>query len=152
MLMPAISNEQIDHIHMILQQLDAQNPGPGANRRTAKRLNVRMALTVHLLSDHNSPISQIYTRNVSTSGIGFVTKRVFKPKEYLAVSFQIGNHLPKLVLARVTFCRYVKGALHESGAAFVESITENTTLVDKIPPHWAQMAQPHFAIPALARK
>jgi hypothetical protein len=143
----AATTEQLEHIHQILQQLDAQSPGPDANRRRAKRITIRMALEVHLLSNHNRPTSQIYTRNVSTSGIGFVTRRVFKPKEFLAFSFRIANHAPKLVLARVTFCRYVKGALHESGAEFIESTVENPHLEDKIPPNWVQLAQPKILIP-----
>ena len=142
---PTATSEQLTHVRDILAQLDRQPEPSQANRRKKPRINIRMALTMTALSATSRPTIQVFSRNISTAGIGFVGRRPFKSGEYLALEFQIPDHPAKLVLTQVTFCRYVKSAIYEVGVAFIEAITLDGSLVDPIPPHWMQIADPRRA-------
>jgi hypothetical protein len=62
---------------------------------------------------------------------------MFKPNERLALSFQLPGHPPKIVLAQITFARYLRDALYESGARFLEAIADTAGL-ENIPAHWCK--------------
>jgi hypothetical protein len=129
-----VNQEQLLKIEALFQQLDYAPSSDAENRRRSPRLNVRLPLTAMLLSaDILSPVS-IFTRNISISGMGFVSRRLFKINERLAVKLQVA-HLPcRLILARVTFSRYASGGLYEMGAEFIECIRDRQA--QRIPNHW----------------
>jgi hypothetical protein len=134
-LLANATNEQLARIEEILRLLDQQTSESSANRRRAKRVNVRVSIEARVLSDSVDATLQVYTRNISTSGIGFVSRRLCKKGERLALSFELPDRPHKLVLARVTFCRYVRAGLYDAGAEFLECISGT---VDRrgVPGHW----------------
>lgn len=101
---------------------------------------VRMSLPVMLLGQAGMPSVPMHTRNISTSGIGFLSKRVFKKGEVIGVHLLAGHRISKLMLCRVTFCRYVRSGLHEVGAEFVEARPVFGG-VPRIPTTWIEQAQ-----------
>jgi hypothetical protein len=134
------SSEQRSQIHAILESLDRGNAGASQNRRAAPRLPIRMGLPAIVLLGAGAVAAapvRIYTRNISRSGVGFVSRRMFKPNERLALSFQLPGHPPKIVLAQITFARYLRDALYESGARFLEAIADTAGL-ENIPAHWCK--------------
>jgi hypothetical protein len=128
-------------IHSILESLDRVLKEPGENRRGAPRIPVRMGLAATVLGGPALAPMRIYTRNVSRSGIAFLSRRLFAPGERLAIAFHLPNQPAKLVLAQVTFGRYVRQALYESGARFVESIPD-VGGPDRFPAHWNPISMP----------
>jgi hypothetical protein len=134
------TNDQLSQIQDILQQLDRAPVTNGdANRRRADRLKIRSEMVVTVLSATGLPSVKIFSRNLSKSGIGFISKRPFNKGENVAVSFEMPNQPAKLVLARTTFSRYVRAGVYEMGAEFLECIAD-TKGVDRIPPHWLPSA------------
>jgi hypothetical protein len=130
------TTEQIARIEEILRLLDQQRTDASANRRRADRINIHASLTAMVLADNGTDASlQIYSRNISTSGIGFVSRRMCKKGERLALSFDLPGRPHKLVLAKVTFCRYVRAGLYDAGAEFLECITGEVGRKG-IPGHW----------------
>jgi hypothetical protein len=131
----AVNSEQLVKIEALFQQLDiVQSPQDLENRRHAPRLNVRVSLTAILLSALNPSPVPIFSRNISISGIGFVSRRLFKSHERIAIKIEIADLPPRLLLAEVTFSRYVSGGLYEMGAEFLECVRGRSA--SRIPTHW----------------
>jgi hypothetical protein len=143
-----VSRAQLSQIREILEQLD-QGPIHYAddNRRHAHRLKIRGKMDAIILSAPGLPWVKIFSRNLSTSGIGFIARRPFNRGERVAISFELPAQAPKLVLSRTTFSRYVGGGVHEMGAEFVECITD-TKGPDRIPEHWVYEAPSAKAVHA----
>ncbi len=135
-----VTAEQLSQVREILAQLDRLPTSPEANRRIHNRVNVRLPLDVYVIQANSRPTLQIFSRNLTTSGIGCISRRLFKKGDLLAIEFHISGPVPKLVLSRITFCRYLRAGLYEAGAEFLEAVTPSAYLVDRIPPHWVQMA------------
>ncbi len=96
-------------------------------------------MAVIVLSDRGLPSVKIFSRNLSKSGIGFICRRPFNKEERIAVSFEMPGQPAKLVLARTTFSRYVRGGVYEMGAEFIECVTDSNA-EDRIPTHWLNAA------------
>jgi hypothetical protein len=127
--------EQLEKVNGILQQLDhATTQKTAENRRQAPRVNVRLPLEAFLLGPTSRTPIQIFTRNLSVSGVGFVSRRLFKDQERIAIRLRVKNMATKLCLARVTFGRYLSAGMHEMGAEFLECVKD--TGHTPIPRHW----------------
>jgi hypothetical protein len=134
------SSSQLARIDAILGQLDqSQGPNSNANRRRAQRMNIRTEMRAQVLSEISDATLSIFTRNLSTSGIGFVCRRMCKVGERLALTFELPGKPRKLVLAKITFCRYVPGGLYDAGAEFIECVAAKGSH-DRVPLHWMHMA------------
>jgi hypothetical protein len=128
-----VTVDQLAQIAEIIQHLDRSPARPGANRRRQPRANVRATMSAILLSEERQSTVRIFTRNLSTSGIAFVSRRPFKPGEKFALSFAIPDAMSKLVLTNVTFVRYARGGMYEMGAEFVECVERTDA---SLPPRW----------------
>jgi hypothetical protein len=128
------SNEQLAKVQAILRQLDKSQGERPDNRRRTKRLSIRLPLSAILLANGNLTSVPIYTRNLSVSGIGFMSRRPFKALERIAIRLNIQTLPPRLILAQVTFGRYVSSALYEVGAEFIECVKDGGET--QIPSHW----------------
>ena len=146
-----MTTEQRTRIEEILRTLD-QFPVPKEliNRRHSPRLKVRTSLTSYLLAVPGYPAIQIHTRNICTSGIGFVSRRPFRRGEFLAVELYMLPHLSKLILCETTFSRYVRDGMYDIGCVFQESIRreeiEARYTRERIPPAWVEKGLPAHAV------
>ena len=135
------SQDQLNKLRDILTKLDESLLNKDAeNRRRQPRVAMRIPLGVLLLTGHATSNVDVFTRNVSASGMGFVSRRLFRDNERIVVPFRIPKLPAKLVLARVTFGRYLQGGFHEMGSEFLEAISDikgNTP----VPDHWFHAAQ-----------
>jgi c-di-GMP-binding flagellar brake protein YcgR len=141
-----ISLQQKCRIEEILRILD-ENPVPSSaeNRRNAKRVNVRLTLSIYLLSVPGHPPLDVHTRNISTSGVGMVSRRPFRKGERIAIELYKVSKLEKLILAEATFSRYVRDGLYEVGCLFKEAISRDEARgFERIPQRWIMNAlHPH---------
>lgn len=142
------SQEQLAKITEIVSHLDEHLLGlDQENRRRLPRVTMRMEMTVVLLTGIAPTPVDIYSRNISVSGMGFVCRRMFRAEERLALSLRIPKLPAKLLLARITFGRYIGGGLYEMGAEFLECVADTrageaggTNWVGRLPNHWVSGA------------
>lgn len=134
------SQEQLDKIVEIVSSLDGHLlEADKENRRRLPRVAMRTQLTVTLLTGIAPTSVDVMTRNISSSGLGFVCRRMFRSDERIAVLLRIPKVPPKLILGRVTFGRYIKGGWYEMGAEFLECISDargSSAGHPAIPNHW----------------
>jgi hypothetical protein len=135
----ATTQDQSAKIREILQQLDQLPVKNNDNRRKAPRVPVHIAMIVTLLSGIAPSPVEIYSRNISLSGLGFVSRRMFRREERIAMLLRFPNTPPKLILARVTFGRYISSGLYEMGSEFLECINDPKN-PDLIPNEWVASA------------
>jgi hypothetical protein len=109
----------------IMRQLDDVPPDPAASRRRARRCDVRTSFSAILVDIEQHPQVRIYTRNISTSGIGFVSRRQFKIDERIAVAIKWPNAEGKILVAKVTFSSYIRKGMYETGAEFQHALLES---------------------------
>jgi hypothetical protein len=144
---PELSLEQRTKIEDILKALDQCPSKEIENRRQASRVSIRTHLTCHLLMVPGYPQIQIHTRNISTNGMGFVSRRPFKTGELLVVEFMLVPKMGKLLLTAATFSRYVREGLYEVGCTFRESVPkqemESTYTRDRFPARWLALVPMH---------
>lgn len=144
----ALSVDQRSKIGAILRLLD-QVPTPAElqNRRGAPRLRVRIPVQAHLLGLIGCPSIVVYTRNISTRGIGCVSRRPFRQGEYIALDIDVVPSLAKVILCQVTFSRYLREGLYEVGAEFQEAVARAELLAESLkgemPPRWIKLATGH---------
>jgi hypothetical protein len=133
----ASTPEEISRIKNILMQLDTHLQKSGAeNQRRLKRVPLRMAMTVMVITERDKPVPvQIFSRNISLSGMGFVSRRPFQPDERVALTLEIPEVPPKMILGRIVFGRYLRNNLHEMGLEFLESTTVQKWH-SKVPAEW----------------
>jgi hypothetical protein len=131
----AATSEQEEKLRQILTHLDERLGQTDAENRQRMRLPLRMTLTVTVLSGIAPAPVEIFTRNISASGLGFVSRRLFHRNERLVISLRIPNLPGKMLLARVTFGRYVQGGIYEMGSEFLESVADPRGTA-QIPNHW----------------
>lgn len=134
------TQDQIARLKDILMRLD--NPNAAAekeNRRRLPRVAMRIPMAITLLSGTTTSTVEIFTRNISGSGMGFVSRRLFRSEERIAVPFRIPKVPQKIVLARVTFGRYLQGGLYEMGSEFLEAINDSRGN-GHIPAQWIHSA------------
>jgi hypothetical protein len=85
---------------------------------------------------------RVNTRNLSTSGVGLLSRRAFQVGDRFVLPIDVQGAVAKLVLCRVTFSRYVSSGLHDVGAQF-ESALPNLNGDQAIPQEWINAAHDH---------
>ncbi|MGN6366746.1 MAG: PilZ domain-containing protein [Phycisphaerae bacterium] len=134
-----LSADQQAVLSEVLLHLDKMPPSPRANRRRAIRHGLRTTMEAILVGEEQNPRIRIFTRNISTSGIGFVSRRPFKQGEKIAFGFQCAGEERKIILAKVTFVRYVRRGMYEMGAEFTDAMRESAA-----PAAMQRMICPHL--------
>jgi hypothetical protein len=132
--MPTVA-EQFQKVRELLEHMDSQVSKDAKNRRVAPRLPVRMSMTVSLLGSHGVTSVEVYSRNFSISGFGFVSRRLFRTDERIAIVLTFPNQTIKQILARVTFGRYIRNGMYEMGSEFLDFVS-NPKNSETFPPHW----------------
>jgi len=135
-----MNQEQLARVNCIVDQLDEHLQLPQeANRRKLERVRARFPVQVMILSGAAPVPLEVYTRNLSLSGIGLMSRRLFQSEERIALLLKIPGRPAKLVFARVTFARYLRGGLYEVGAEFLER-SSGSAREGEIPAQWIREA------------
>ena len=136
------TQEQLARLKDILVRLDQHIKDRATdNRRRIPRVAMRIPLTISVINSHIAGTVEIFTRNISGSGMGFVSRRLFRDGERIVIPFRIPKLPHKLVLARVTFGRYLQSGLYEMGSEFLEAAKDGPGKM-QIPMAWLHSDPP----------
>ena len=130
-----LTRDEVDRVERIISQLDARPLAEAACRREHPRIDFRHPLWLNLPTEAGRPWIHIYSRNLSTSGLAFLSKKLFYVDQHLVVSHELMESCPQLVLSRVCFCRTIDEGIQEIGLNFVVSQKDSQRL-RQIPPTW----------------
>ena len=130
-----LSRDEVDRVEQLIEHLDAQPLSSAACRREHPRIDFRHPLWLNLPTEPGRPWIHIYSRNLSTSGLAFLSKKLFYVEQHLILSHEFMESCPQLVLGRVCFCRTVDRNIQEIGLNFVVSQKDPEKL-RKIPTTW----------------
>lgn len=133
----SLSSRQLEQVQQILRVLDNIPLPPAANRRLRPRVNIHLNLEATIFTSMTLPRVQIVTRNLSTSGLGFVSRREFRVGELIAIHLNVEKNPIRLILGAAAFCRYLRGGLYDVGVEFLEASKPGRT---RIPSAWMQRA------------
>jgi len=129
-----------DLMDSVLQSLELGQHPVTRERRTRDRCRVRKIIPAVFLGDPGSPSIDITMRNLSTCGIGFVSRRSMTVGEYLVVPLYSERQASKLALCQVKNCRYVGKGMYAVGAEF-ESAYPDPQQTGKLPQIWLNAAR-----------
>jgi hypothetical protein len=129
-------SQQVEEILQVLDHLPTLDNLD--NRRSQKRISLRMDIDVTLLASPVLPRTGIVTRNLSVKGLGFIWYREFRKNEFIAIHLVVPGRISRLLLGQVAFCRYIRNGVYEAGAEFQELAKPGT---NQIPMEWMQRAQ-----------
>lgn len=130
-----LSRQEIEYLQTLITRLDAQDPGPGADRRVRPRIDFTHPLWLNLPTEPGQPWVHILSRNLSTGGLAFLTRQIFYVNQHLVISHELNEKEPLMVLARVCFCRPVDMTVFEVGLAFI-TVEKDPQRERKVPAHW----------------
>ncbi len=128
----------------ILSNLDDASFVPTNDRRSKARIPFRHETHILLLGVMGSNRFKVNTRNLSTSGVGLLSRRPFQVGDRFVLPVDVQGAVAKLLLCRVTFSRYISNGLHDIGAQFEKAIP-NPNGDQMIPQEWIDMATEHRA-------
>jgi hypothetical protein len=117
----ALSRAEIQRVQQIIARLDAQAAGPGADQRVFPRIDYCHPMWLHLPTDPGKPWIHVFSRNLSTGGLSFLSRALFYVGQHLIISHELNEGYPHLVLSRICFCRCVEMGIHEVGLAFLKA-------------------------------
>ena len=130
-----LSREEIDHVQHLIARLDAEPAGAAADRRVHPRIDFAHPMWLNLPTEQGAPWVHIFSRNLSTGGLAFLTRKIFYVDQHLVISHELKENTPLLVLAKVCFCRTIDTKIHEVGLAFT-AIEYDPERQRRIPSRW----------------
>ena len=130
-----LSHEELDRVKQVIAELDAQPPGAAADRRVYPRIDFTHTMWLNLPDDPAVPWVHVLSRNLSTSGLAFVSRRSFALGSFAVVLHHLSEKNNQLALACVKFCRQVDSTLFETGLEFRAAINDPKN-ERAIPAHW----------------
>jgi len=130
--------DQFHQVKAILESLEKRPPWKTDNRRRRHRLTLHLMLEAALLGPHSLPQVRLYTRNISTTGLGFLCHRNFEPGDLLAIHLTLDQPVDKLVLGQVMFSRPADAGMYESGVRFEDAVIFERPV--RVPRAWVKRA------------
>ncbi len=135
MLHIGLTSQEIAHLEQIIARLDAQGPSEGSDRRIHPRIDFAHPMWINLPADAGRPWVHVYSRNLSTGGVSFLSRTLFYTGQNLVISHELNEMVAMLVLCRVCFCRTIDLGVQEVGMAFVAARADPHRSRD-IPTEW----------------
>ena len=137
-----MTNSESQKILRILNTLTRHVCTPDSERRNKDRVRFARVGRAILIGIVGQPQVKIITRNLSTGGVGFLAYRAFQIDERFVIPLSMKKGDTKLTLCRVTFVRYLSGAMYEVGVSF-EAVTNLNPHSEKItiPNEWINAAR-----------
>ncbi len=133
-----LSRDEIEHIGELIARLDAQPLGEGADRRVHPRIDFSHPMWLNLPTEPGAPWVHIFSRNLSTGGLSFLSRKLFYVDQQLVISHELKENTPLLVLAKVCFCRSVEMDVQEVGLVF-SAIEYDPERSRRVPARWMSM-------------
>lgn len=136
---------EIEHLQQVIARLDAQSAPDGADRRVHPRIDFSRPMWLNLPAETGRPWVHIYSRNLSTGGLSFLTRNIFYADQHLVISHELMEAACMLVLCRVSFCRPIDLGVMEVGIAFVAAKADPEGRRE-IPPEWLGQILQHDSL------
>jgi hypothetical protein len=114
-----LTRTEIEHLQQIIARLDAQSTPELEDRRAYPRIDFSHPMWLNLPAEAGRPWVHVYSRNLSTGGLSFLSRNLFYAGQHLVIAHELNEMAPMLVLCRVCFCRPIDLGIMEVGLAFV---------------------------------
>jgi hypothetical protein len=137
--MPVADQDDDEIAARLVAFLEAHDQTPREGARQRERINYRRRVEIILIGQSGQPRVTGHTRNLSTGGLGFLTRRTFAVGERFVALLALGGGAGKFALCRTTFCRYLSEGMHEVGAAFEATAPRINN--HRIPSNWIATAR-----------
>jgi hypothetical protein len=133
-----LSRQEVEHLQRLITKLDAEAGTQYDDRRIHPRIDFSHPMWLNLPTEAGQPWVHIYSRNLSTGGLSFLTRNLFYRDQHLVISHELNENVPLLVLCRVCFCRTIDLGVQEVGLAFIKVIADLNRRRN-VPPEWATL-------------
>ncbi len=133
-----VTRSEVQRIQQLITHLDTQPLGPGADRRVNPRIDFSHPMWINLPTEPGKPWVHIFSRNLSTGGLAFLTRKLFYNGQHIVISHELKEKCPQLVLCKICFCRSVEMGIMEVGLTFV-SVAPDPSNLRQVPPDWTAM-------------
>jgi hypothetical protein len=134
-----VSAEELQQVNQIFQALDQLRDNAPHEKRLCPRYNFPTAHAMMVTSLPGKTHCKVFPRDISRSGIGFLSRRSFKVGELFVVVLSHTLGTERALLSRAVFCRYTSQSMYEIGAAFESTIVAPAGK-SEIPPAWVERA------------
>ena len=134
--------QEIQHLQTVIARLDAAAAANGdhsAERRIHPRIDFAKPMWMLVPTDPDQKWTYVYSRNLSTGGLSFLSRNLFYAGQYVVISHELGESAAMLVLCRICFCRPIDLGVQEVGLAFVTAKADPGTRRD-VPSEWRARA------------
>ena len=122
----------------LLMEMDVGESAPADERRKNPRKRTS-AIVEALVSLRNTPVwIQVTVHDISVSGIGMTTNRVFYVGEHLIMRLAFPGRTAKHILCQVKNCAYLGRGLHRIGIECCAA-HEAPRQIAFIPPDWKEI-------------
>ena len=138
----ALTLQELDHLQRVIARLDARPPGDAGDRRLHPRIDFSHPMWLNLPGAAGRPWVHVHARNLSTSGLGFLTRHLFYAGQHLVIAHTLKESTPMLVLCRVCYCRSIEPGTFEVGLAFVLA-RPNPDDARNVPAEWLALVVRH---------
>jgi hypothetical protein len=119
-----LTRQEIEYLQQLIAKLDLQSPDTPDDRRRQPRIDFNHPIWLNLPTEPGHPWIHVYSRNLSTGGLGFLTRHLFYADQHLIIAHELAEFSPMLVLCRVCFCRTIALGVMEVGLAFVSALAD----------------------------
>jgi hypothetical protein len=130
-----LTQQEIERLQLLIAQLDAQSPSAQDDRRQYPRVDFNHPMWIFLPTEPGRPWLHVYSRNLSTGGLSFLTRHLFYAHQHLVIAHELAEFSPMLVLCRVCFCRSIALGVMEVGLAFQSALADPEAR-RQIPSQW----------------
>ena len=114
-----LTRQEIEHLQALIARLDSQDDSPSSDRRVNPRIDFAQPMWLNLPCESGQPWIHVYSRNLSTGGLSFLTRAIFYSDQQVVIAHELNETTSMLVLCRVCFCRTIDLGVQEVGLAFV---------------------------------
>ena len=141
-----LTRSEIEHLQALIAKLDAQSAGQYEDQRVHPRIDFSHPMWLNLPSEPGQPWVHVYSRNLSTGGLAFLTRNLFYADQHMVISHELNELTPLLVLCKVCFSRTIDMGIQEVGLEFV-SVRSDPHRERHIPGDWLKqiMQSDHLA-------
>jgi hypothetical protein len=114
-----LTRQEIEHLQSLIARLDAHESATPDERRHNPRIDFAQPMWLNLPCEAGEPWIHVYSRNLSTGGLSFLTRAIFYADQHVVIAHELNEVTSMLVLCRVCFCRTIDLGVQEVGLAFV---------------------------------
>ena len=114
-----LTRHEVEHLQGLIARLDAAAGHDYDDRRVHPRIDFSHPMWLNLPTAPGRPWVHVYSRNLSTGGLAFLTRALFYADQHLVIWHELNEQSPQLVLCRVCYCRPIDLGIQEAGLTFV---------------------------------